>query len=166
MSPLGTATAGDVRLSPIHERLWRWLWGCARGRSGAVPRARIHATLEGPGSEAARTFADLSDRAFRKLTEELCAAGYPAWASEEGYYAGETRADLLAYQAYLRKKAMALLRRRRTARWALEAQMARVAGDRPAAQVVALEIPSAPRRRVLVPIGPVRQPVAGQQVLV
>jgi hypothetical protein len=152
-------------LGEQHRKLWRYLKVCARGRDGAVTRVEICANLSDPGTDVGRAFAEMPERAFKRLTKELLAAGFPCYSNEQGYYAAQDAGDRLDFNRYVRKLAMPILDLRRQARLALEAERCRAAGDPEAFQVVAEPTPDRPRRRVLEPVGFVAQPVAGQMRL-
>lgn len=125
----GSRASRAAGLSPIHQRLWTWLQVWAPGREKAVPRKRIVSNLQDPGSVSGREFYDITERRFKQLTKELLDAGYPMFSSEKGYYAAQDNGDLADFRRYLRKLAMPTIRNRTKARWALEAQRLRLAGE-------------------------------------
>lgn len=141
-------------IGPLHRRLWEWLELFAPGRAKAVPRSRIHANLEDPRSERGRVFLDMTDRHFRRIAEELLAAGYLALACEDGYYAGQDEEDVTAYTRYILAKAVALRRKPRLARYALEETRRRKASEPIPRQLES--------RRLIAPVGEVAQPSRGQ----
>lgn len=157
------ANPGPVPLTMVHARLWRHLEAMAPGRARARTRLEICASLTDVSTEVGREFAEMPERAFKRVTKQLLDAGYPALSSAKGYYAGQDAADLAAFEAYIDEKAKPTLHNKTLAKLALEAQRCREAGDPDAFQAL-MPTPEAPRR--LAPVGPVAQPESGQQVLV
>lgn len=85
--------------------------------------------LGDPGTQVGTEFIEITDRAFKQLSKDLLEAGYPCFSCERGYYAGQDAADLLDFRRYVLKLARPTLNNGRLARWAMEAQARRMAGE-------------------------------------
>lgn len=85
-------------------------------------------SLAGANSNAAMAFVEISDRAFKKLTKELLAAGFPVFSCEHGYYVGVDAADVLDFRRYIMKLARPTLALGKQARFAMEDEACRRQG--------------------------------------